>query len=146
MTKDADTARARGDDQWSQYLNTFKPVEQQMASDAMGYDSPQEMERRANMAGADVDSQFDGATEARAREMAAMGINPASGRFGDATARDSIARAAAKAGAMNTAREGVRDRAIALRSGVAAFGRNQPNYAGQTLSRPGNPGPAPSAT
>jgi hypothetical protein len=99
MAKDADTRDARGDDQWSQYINTFKPVEEKMASDAMNYDSPQEMERRANQAGADVESQFDGAT-ARAREMAAMGINPASGRFGD----DSIAmaKAAAKAGAMNT--------------------------------------------
>lgn len=123
-------SRARGTDQWNQYLSTFKPVEERMAKEAMEYDSPEEMERRAQQAAGDVTGAFSNARAVQGRELARMGINPNSGKF--QSAQDVAAdEARITAGAMNTAREGVRDRGIALRSGVAAFGRNQPNMAGQ---------------
>ncbi|MGQ0650796.1 MAG: tail fiber domain-containing protein [Betaproteobacteria bacterium] len=124
-------ARSRGTDQWNQYLSTFKPVEERMAKEAMEYDSPAEMDRRAQQAGAEVNKQYDAAGEHTKRELLRMGVNPNSSQFMAATMGLDTAKARDTAGAMNTAREGVRDRAIALRSGVAAFGRNQPNMAGQ---------------
>ena len=41
--------------------------------------------------------------------------------------------AASKAGAANNARIATEDKAIALRTGVANFGRNMPNTAGLTM-------------
>ena len=121
--------KQRGTEQWDRFVSVFQPVEDQTVADATNIDSAGELARASGEAAAGVQTQFDNAAGQRARSQAAMGINPNSGR---AMAMDSEAQlglAASKAGASNNARLVARDRGIALRAGVANFGRNMPNTA-----------------
>ena len=121
--------KQRGTEQWDRFVSVFQPVEDQTVTDATNIDSAGELARASGEAAAGVQTQFDNAAGQRARSQAAMGINPNSGR---AMAMDSEAQlglAASKAGASNNARLVARDRGIALRAGVANFGRNMPNTA-----------------
>lgn len=121
-------------DQWNRFQTIFAPVENQTVADATNIDSAGELARASGEASAGVQMQFDNAAGQRIRSQAAMGINPNSGR---AMAMDSEAQlglAASKAGASNNARLVARDRGIALRAGVANFGRNMPNTAANAYS------------
>ena len=121
--------KQRGTEQWDRFVSVFQPVEDQTVADATNIDSAGELARASGEAAAGVQTQFDNAAGQRARSQAAMGINPNSGR---AMAMDSEAQlglAASNAGASNNARLVARDRGIALRAGVANFGRNMPNTA-----------------
>lgn len=118
---------ARAADQWSIYQNLFKPMEERMVSDAMNFDSPERKERMAAEAGADMTRSHGAAREQSARAMAAMGINPNSGRFAGLANENALAQAADTAGAMNKARRDTEMTGIALRTGAAQFGRNMPS-------------------
>ena len=121
--------KQRGTEQWDRFVSVFQPNEDRTVADATNIDSAGELARASGEAAAGVQTQFDNAAGQRARSQAAMGINPNSGR---AMAMDSEAQlglAASKAGASNNARLVARDRGIALRAGVANFGRNMPNTA-----------------
>jgi len=121
--------KQRGTAQWDRFVSVFQPVEDQTVADSTNIDSAGELARASGEAAAGVQTQFDNAAGQRARSQAAMGINPNSGR---AMAMDSEAQlglAATKAGASSNARLVARDRGIALRAGVANFGRNMPNTA-----------------
>lgn len=111
---------------------TFRPVEGQMVSEAMNYDSPERQEQMAAEAKADV---MDGAARAKAtseRSMAGMGVNPNSGRFAGITRSGDTASALAAAGAQNQARDKTRDMGIMLRKDAANFGRGMSSTAAQS--------------
>lgn len=116
-------------DQWDRFKTIFAPVEEQTVRDATGIDSAEELDRAAGEAAAGVQKQYGNATDQRRRSMAAMGVNPNSGRALTLESENALGLAAAKAGAANNARLVARDRGIALRAGVANFGRNMPNTA-----------------
>lgn len=118
-----DVNSARADEQWKIYQDLFKPVEEQTVSDAMGYDSPERKARMAAEAGADVSRSYTAAQDQNLRTMGAMGINPNSGRFAGLTRETNLGLAKDTAGAMNKARRDTEMTGIALRSGVAQFGR-----------------------
>lgn len=130
----ARTGEERSAQQWQRYLDTFSPVEDRMVQDAMTYDSPERMEQMATRAQADVRAGLDATMSAGKRDLMRRGVNPASGAYAAATTDVAHRGAAAEADARNRAREGVRDKGIALRSGAASFGRNMPNTAGQNLA------------
>lgn len=118
-----DINNARADEQWKMYKDMFQPVEAQTVSDAMNYDSPERKERMAAEAGADVTRSYAAAQDQNLRTMGAMGINPSSGRYAGLSNETNLAQAKDTAGAMNTARRNTEMTGIALRSGVAQFGR-----------------------
>lgn len=124
-TTDVNSARAT--DQWKIYQDTFKPVEQRMVKDAMGFDSPERKERMAAEAGADVSRGYAAARDQNLRTMSAMGINPNSGRYASLEQQTNLGLARDTAGAMNQARRNTEMTGIALRTGAAQFGRNMPN-------------------
>ena len=126
---DSVTQQGRATDQWDRYLKTFAPVEERTANDAMNIDSQSEQDRVAGDAAGTVQAQSDNANAQRGRTQASMGINPNSGKAIAADADSAIMLAAGKSGAVNTARQSVRDRGVAMRTGVANFGRNMPNTA-----------------
>jgi hypothetical protein len=123
----SDTNTARANDQWNQYKTMFQPVENQMVSDAMNFDSPAQQEKLAGQAAADVTKSYQGGLDSNQRNMERMGINPNSGRFAAINNETSLAQAKDTAGAMNNARQGAITQGMALRAGVANFGRNMPN-------------------
>ena len=131
QTRIADTTEQRGGEQWDRYTKVFAPVEDRMVKDALEYDSPAEMDRRAAQAGADVSASADAGRMATSRALTRRGVNVNSGNFVAGLQPIEVAKAAATAGGMNAAREGVHDRAIGLRAGAASFGRGLPNTAAQ---------------
>lgn len=129
----AKTAEDRAAQQWNQYQSTFQPIEQKMAQEAMQYGTVADQEQSANQAGADVAKQFENQKATAQRQLASMGVRPNAGNFMAANRETDAAEAAARAAAMTSQRQAVKDKGISLRAGAAAFGRNQTNTAGQQV-------------
>lgn len=114
-------------EQYGFYRGTFRPVEEQVARDAMGYDSAENVNRRMGIAGAAVNQAYSNAASQQARNLSRYGINPNSSAFARANAQLTNQQALASAGAQTGAAFDTMDRGIALRAGAANFGRNMPN-------------------
>lgn len=124
-----DKQEAFADKQNAYYESTFKPLEQQVARDAMGYDSAQNIAKRSGIAGANVEQTYSEAQQENARNLSRYGLNPNSSAFAATNERLMRDKALAKAGAQTGAAFDTMDRGIALRAGAANFGRNMPNTA-----------------
>lgn len=131
--EDMRKASTRSDTEWDRYNNLFKPVEDRMVSDAMNYDTPEAQAKAAAEAKADVMSNASLAEGQNARQMASMGIDPRSGRFAGVDRGNDLSTALASAGAQNAAREGVKATGMALREGVANFGKGSTSTAAQQV-------------
>lgn len=103
---------------------TFRPVEQQVVADAMGYDTAERREAEAGQAVADVGIQAANARAAATRSQTRMGVNPNSGAAVSMQGQLSLGEAAAKAGAANTARKNVETVGFARKMDAAGLGRN----------------------
>lgn len=133
-------ASGRSDTEWDRYNNLFKPIEDRMVSDAANYDSPQAQAKAAAEAKADVMSNANQAKQQNQREMASMGIDPRSGRYAGVDRSADLSTALASAGAQNGAREQVKATGMALREGVANFGRGATATAAQQVGLGTNAG------
>lgn len=122
-------SKAQAESQWQRFQQYFVPVEDQMVKDAMTYDSPEEQERMAGQAAADVENAYAQSGEQQKRRLTSMGINPSSGTALAVSNANDLMKASDKAGGMNNARIMARDKGITLRAGTANFGRNMPNTA-----------------
>ena len=85
----------------------------------------------ASEAKADVVANYGQQKEMAARQMASMGVNPASGKFAGVTRAQDTNAALAAAGAQNNARNMVRQQGIALRADQANYGRGGSSVAAQ---------------
>jgi len=144
--------------QWDAYTGTYKPIEQQSALESMGglEMSPDQVRAMATRLGMDPDkalavmqgvqgsnenaaTQAETAARADANNVYAQGIRGLSRLGGDPAKLASAAAAlagqqtATTVGGMNTARNIAKNQGISLRAGTAAFGRNMPNTANQTI-------------
>jgi hypothetical protein len=88
----------------------------------------------AGAAGVDVQRQIDMQRDASGRNMAAMGVNPNSGRFQGMDRSSQIMGAAAKVGAMNGAAAMERARGDQMRQNAISIGRG---IAGHSLAASG---------
>ena len=113
-----------GTSQLDRYKRTFQPIEDKIASDAANWDSEERMTEEAAKAKGTALSNIQAQRESRNRELASMGVNPASGRSASARNTDSINAALAATQAENGARDGVRQQAQQLRSNAATLGQN----------------------
>ena len=120
------------DEQKAYYDTTFKPIEQKVASDAMGYDSAENVERRSGIASANVNQQFSNARGQSARLAGRYGLG--STAFSGPAGASERAQALGAAGASTGAAFDTMDKGIQLRAGAANFGRNMPNTALSALS------------
>ena len=126
-------ASSRSDTEWERYNTLFKPIEDRMVSDAANYDSPEAQAKAAAEAKADVMSNASQAQQQNQRQMASMGIDPRSGRFAGVDRGNDLSTALAAAGAQNGAREAVKATGMALREGVANFGKGATSTAAQQV-------------
>jgi hypothetical protein len=127
-----DTSRQQKEfakEQNAYYKSTFQPVEQQMVRDAMDYDSAANIQRASGEAAANVNQQFSNARGQSARLAGRYGLT--STAFSGPAGASERAQALGAAGAATGAATQTRDKGIALRSGVANFGRNMPNTSAQ---------------
>lgn len=115
--------------------STFRPLEQKMVADAQAYDTPERQNAEAAKAIAGVESQVAKTQEAQQRNMARMGVNPNSGKWG---ASFNLDAAKAKAGAAQAARNQVETQGYARKADAANLGRglasNQATSAGVALN------------
>ena len=120
------TAKAQNQfatDQMGRYKSTFAPIEDRMASDAMTWDSAERQDSEAAKAKSDIYANAAQQQAATQRNMASMGVNPNSGRFGATSRADAITTALGAAGAQNATRDNVRQQGIALRGQAAGIGQ-----------------------
>ena len=88
----------------ARHRNVFQPLEDQMIRDAQDAMSPERRAAMASEAVADVRQQSALGRQMQTRQLSALGVNPASGRFGADVQRGQTAEALAAAGAANQAR------------------------------------------
>ena len=111
----------------TRYKDVFQPLQDEFIETAKNYDSPERQAEVAAEAKADVLKAADMQTQANQRQMASMGLNPASGRFQGITRATDLNTALASAGAQNSARTAVRDKAIALKADAMNVGAGLPS-------------------
>lgn len=131
------------EEQKQYYKDTFQPVEKKMVSDAMDYDSAENIKRVSGEAAANVNQQFSNVRGQGARLAGRYGLT--STAFSGPAGASERAQALGAAGAATGAATSTRDKGIALRSGVSNFGRNMPNtsaayFAGANNSNAGATG------
>lgn len=124
------------------WRDTYMPMERRSAQEAMDAGGVADQERAAGRAAADARMQNAISQSMAERAMTSMGINPNSGRFMSGQRATTLANAAGAAGAVTNAREGARDRGVALRAGAVQTGRGMQNVAGQSLGLGVNAGSA----
>lgn len=159
----ADTNQDRANEQWSQYKSAYLPNELQTVADSYGSsylddaDNAQLTSIISGKSGLDAGGaqsalnkfsrKAEDAAGQQAMTRAGAEVNNAYGqalrgltryggdpnRLASAAARLANNAALARVGASNTARESARGQLLGLRSGVANFGRNMPNTAGQAF-------------
>jgi hypothetical protein len=105
---------------------TFRPLEQSMVADAAGYDTPEKRQAAADAAMGDVNKAFSATGQARARSMAAEGIDPGSARAMSVMQGQDVDQAVANAGAAYTARKGVETVGRAMKNDAVSLGRGLP--------------------
>lgn len=124
--------------QWDNWEQTYKPLEQQLAADAAGYDTMARRETNAERAMASQQQATDAAQRNLGNTLNERGVNPASGAY-QAGMRDIAIR-----GAANTANAGTQSRldteatGFARRAAVAGIGRNIPGSVQAGLASAGN--------
>lgn len=115
---------------WDQYLTTWQPLEQQLATKVAGFDTPTRRESAAEQAGGAVASQFDQMRTSTQREMERIGLDPTT--IAALGASSKIEEAKAIAGAQNEARADVEKTGLSLLSSAVNTGRGVPTIANAT--------------
>lgn len=130
----ADKQYAFADEQQQRYKNTFQPIEDRIAKDAMNWDSAERQAEMAAQARGDVVNNAAMAQQQQNRQMAAMGVDPRSGRYNATNRALGLNTALLSAGAQNSARDTVRNQAQQLRGGAASIGQQVNQNAQQANS------------
>jgi hypothetical protein len=133
---------AQADDFYNYMKTTFRPVEQQLAADAMAFDTEGRRSELAAQAGADVEQAAAVSDAAARRDAARYGVNPADAAFADNMAGSSLNKTIMKVGAMNNARTMARNEGRAFKFDVAGMGRGLPGAGATSASLATNAGNA----
>lgn len=125
----ADMERAS---QWAtedraRYKSVFQPLEDKFIDRANNWDSAPAQAKAAEEARADVLSNAAIQKSATDRQMAARGINPASGAYQGIDRAQATETALGAAGAANNARTNLRTQAIGLQGDALNIGRGLPS-------------------
>lgn len=115
------------------YKSVFQPMEDAYIDKAKNWDSAENQAKAASEAKADVQNAAANAQQTRGRQMSAMGINPASGRFAGIESSADTATALASAGAQNNARTTLKNQAVAMQADAINMGKGLPSQATQAL-------------
>jgi hypothetical protein len=113
----------------ARYESVYKPIEDEFINEAKNYGTEAKQAEAAAEARADVQTAAATNRAATERANASMGVTPGSGRFAGVQAASDLGISLAEAGAANTARQGVRDKALALKADVVNLGKGLPAQA-----------------
>lgn len=124
QTKTATKQNEMADETYAYTKGTFRPLEQKMAADALGYDTATRRDAEAAQAQADVGTAADAGRATMLREIASRGGDINSGNVTASLANAKVREAAVKAGAGNQARKNVEAIGAAKLADAASLGRN----------------------
>lgn len=113
----------------ARYESVYRPIEDEFINEAKNYGSEAKQAEAAAEARADVQTAAANNRAATERANASMGVTPGSGRFAGVQAASDLGVSLAEAGAANTARQAVRDKALALKADVVNLGKGLPAQA-----------------
>jgi hypothetical protein len=119
-----DDARNQANDYYDYQKNTFRPLEQGLVRDAENFSTAGAQEAFARNAVTDTQRAQENAQAQASRAMAAMGVNPNSGRFAGMNKSMGLQNAAMRAGAATNARIQGEEMGVARRMNAAGLGRN----------------------
>lgn len=108
------------------YQNVFEPLQDQYAAEAQKYNSADFQNAQADQAGAAARTAAAGTTAANTRSMAAMGINPNSGKFQGITRAQDTSDALNAASAENNARTTAQQTGLGLTANAVNMGNGLP--------------------
>jgi hypothetical protein len=117
----------------ARYEARFRPIEDQLADEAMAYDSPERREAEASRRMVDVQRQAEQARTTADSRLRGMGIDPSQIRSGSMMNQLATMTAAQAAQAGNDGRTQIEDRGRALRADAANMGRGLPSQAASSL-------------
>jgi hypothetical protein len=126
-------------DYYRYQTETFRPVERGLVAEAQKFNTEEYRNQLAQQAAADAGRAFGLTQQASQRASAAMGVNPASGRFAGMQQQANTQLAAQRAGAMTGTRQQAQQMGFARRLDVTGLGRNLPGasaaaYGGATAA------------
>jgi hypothetical protein len=107
-------------DQYDEYKTTYRPLERQVVADAQNYDTPEAYDKAAAEAQATTSQQIGLAQERLSRTP---GLDPSSAAAQSGQTKLALQGAALGAGAQNSAREGIRDKAWARKMDALGLGK-----------------------
>lgn len=122
MQEQAKITNLWADEDRTRYKTVFEPLQDQFIAEAKDYASPERRMAAQDQAAADVAIAASQAGGQRRRQMGALGVNPASGRFINAEAKAGTDVALATAGARNLAGRTVDDTGRQLRAAAINMG------------------------
>lgn len=119
-------SKEQGDDYYNYLKDTFRPLEKSIVQDANTFSEAGAKENFARTAAADLEQQQANEQAQSNRAMAAMGVNPNSGRFAGQQRALTIQNAAERGGATTRARVQADALASAKKLDAAGIGRGLP--------------------
>ncbi|WP_316205729.1 tail fiber domain-containing protein [Bradyrhizobium sp. SZCCHNS1012] len=125
-------------EQWAEqahdrYVNQFEPLQDKFVQQAQNWDTPEKEAEAAAKAKADVATNAAQQQAANNRQMSAMGVNPASGKWAGVDRATSLATATSEAGAENNARNVVKQQGMALEGDAINIGNGLPSQASSSV-------------
>lgn len=120
------------------YWNTTARFQDQFYKDVDQYNTEQNRERIAGEAIGDVRRGFSNARAIAGRDLARMGINPASGRYAGQLKQLALDEALAGAAAGTQSRRAAEDKGMQLKLTAAGLNANLPGAAGAAATGAGN--------
>lgn len=127
----ADANEARAEDYQKYWLETYKPLEQDLVKQANEFDTAGNREALAQQAQADIGSQYSNVQQQLTRQLGRYGINPNSGEFASLNANLMRDKALQTAGAMTGTRLQAQQMGTAMKYNAAQLGRGLPGNASQ---------------
>lgn len=123
--QDQTKSRERADQQWSDYMTTWRPTEQALADKSLNWATPGRMQAAADEASGAVAGQYDAQRSQATQDMIRAGLDPSS--IAALTASGRLVEAKDRAGAATGARRTVESQGMAYLDNAARFGRNMPS-------------------
>ncbi len=125
-------------EQWAEqahdrYVNQFEPLQDKFVQQAQNWDTPEKEAEAAAKAKTDVVNNAAQQQAANNRQMSAMGVNPASGKWAGVDRATSLATATSEAGAENNARNVVKQQGMALEGDAINIGNGLPSQASSSV-------------
>lgn len=114
---------AQARDYYNYQQQTFRPLERSIVADAQRFNTEAYRNQLASQAAADAGLAFAQTQAANQRSMAAMGVNPNSGRFAGLNNQSNLSLAAQRAGIMTGTRTQAEQMGYARQLDAAGLGR-----------------------